>query len=112
MELTSVYWEGIAEFSSNRGYKVSVVNLASTKSYGKSLLIRNKTDSVDARLIADFCREQNPEPWVAPLPGERKLWALMRMRTQEINRQAVAPHETMQSIELMLKTLNWEIARL
>jgi transposase len=97
MEATGVYWEAVAEYLINQQFTVSVINPAQIKAFGASRLVRTKTDKVDAKLIADFCRERNPEPWKAPSPSEQALRALalridalQAMRTQESNRLEVA----------------------
>ena len=78
LEATGLYGDGVAEFLHQQGYRVSVVNPARIKAYGESLLRRNKTDRTDARLIAQFCRTQQPEGWT-PLPAEvKELRALLR----------------------------------
>src|SRR5215218_3020849 len=63
LEATGLYGDAVAEFLSERGDRVSVVNPARIKAYGDSQLKRNKTDRSDAALIADFCRTQQPEAW-------------------------------------------------
>lgn len=57
-------------------------------------LARNKTDRLDAALIARFCRAQVPPAWVPPAPGLREFRELVRRcdalkaaRVQELNRQ-------------------------
>ena len=54
---------------------------------------RNKTDPLDAALIARFVATQQPPPWTPPPPEQRQLQALVRriealqaMRQQERNR--------------------------
>ena len=98
MEATGIYWEAVAEFLSEQpGILVSVLNPFQIKAFAASRLTRTKTDKVDAALIALFCLERSPEPWLAPSPSERalralvlRLDALQRMRTQESNRLLVA----------------------
>jgi transposase len=97
MEATGVYWEDVAEYLSDQGMTVSVVNPAQIKAFGASQMVRTKTDKVDARLIAGFCFERSPAPWQAPTPSEQtlramvlRLEALQTMRTQEGNRLEVA----------------------
>jgi transposase len=46
-----------------------MVNPASIKGFAQSQLIRNKTDTVDAKLIAKFTHALDPEPW-QPSPKE------------------------------------------
>ena len=54
MEATGQYGDELALYLHEQGQKVSVVNPARIKKYGESKLQRNKTDKIDARLIADF----------------------------------------------------------
>ena len=95
LEATGRYGEGVTEFLHHHGYPVSVVNPARIKSYASSRLARNKTDQLDAALIADFCRAQHSDlpVWTPPDPAQRQLQALVRqlqdldkMRQQERNR--------------------------
>ena len=93
LEATGPYSEAIAEFLYAQGYPVSVVNPARIKGYAESQLRRNKTDQLDAALIADFCRTQQPAAWTPPPPQVRHLQALVRhlddltqMRQQVNNR--------------------------
>jgi transposase len=76
---------------------VSVINPAQIKAFGQSRLVRTKTDKVDAKLIAMFCHERQPQPWQAPSANEQALKALVLrldslqvMRLQESNRLEVA----------------------
>ncbi len=78
LEATGPYSEAVAEFLYGQGYRVSVVNPARIKGYAESQLRRNKTDRLDAALIADFCRIQQPAAWMPPLPEVRHLQALVR----------------------------------
>lgn len=119
MEATGRYWEDLAEYLFNQGHIVSVVNPARIHDYARSKLARNKTDKLDADLIADFCATQEPEPWAPPPPAVRELQALVRhlealqeMYTQESNRlQSGVPSETVkQSLQSHLTFLEQQIA--
>src|SRR6266849_3339672 len=81
LEATGRYSEGVAEYLHEAGYRVSVVNPARIRGYATSQLRRNKTDKLDATLIADFCRTQQPEAWTPPPPEVRQLQALVRHLT-------------------------------
>jgi transposase len=78
LEATGRYGDGVAETLYEAGFRVSVVNPARIRGYADSQLRRNKTDKLDAQLIADFCRTQQPEPWTPPAPEIRQLQALVR----------------------------------
>jgi transposase len=93
MEATGRYGHALATFLLDEGYKVSVVNPARIQAYGQSKLMRSKTDRMDARLIADFCATQRPDPWRKPSVYQCELQALTRYlndlknaRKQELNR--------------------------
>ncbi|MDR1236554.1 MAG: transposase [Holosporaceae bacterium] len=61
MEATGCYSEGIAEFLYNSGFRISVVNPLQIKSFRMSKMIRQKTDSSDAEVIAHFCLQNDPD---------------------------------------------------
>jgi len=93
MEATNRYWENLAQFLFDAGMLVSVVNPTRIHNYAKCKLTRNKTDSLDAALIADYCATLNPPLWTPPAPQIRELQAMLRhldtlkqTRTQEYNR--------------------------
>ena len=78
MEATGLYYEAVADFLYEKGATVSVVNPARIKAYAASQLARNKTDRLDAAIIADFCRTQQPPTWTPPSAAWRQLRALAR----------------------------------
>lgn len=119
MEATGTYWEAVAEFLGDAGFTVSVINPAQIKAFGAAGLVRTKTDKVDARLIAEFCVAQHPDPWQAPSPALRELRALVMrrnaldaMRTQEGNRLLVARTAVRKGIEAHLAYLEKSIAEI
>lgn len=98
LEATGSYGEGVSEWLYQAGIPVSVVNPARIAAYGQSQLKRHKTDAVDAELIADFCRTQQPMLWTPPSEAERELRALVRhrddlkdLRQAELNRLESQP---------------------
>lgn len=118
MEATGTFWETLATYLHLEGHVVSVVNPARIRNYGRSKLIRNKTDKLDADVIADFCLTQSPPPWTPPPAEIRELRLLVRrlddlqtMRTQEANRlsSGVASVQVIQTIETHLAFLDQQI---
>lgn len=94
MEATGNWGLELADVLHGRGILVSVVNPARIKAYGESELARNKTDKLDAALIARFCRAHAPSAWTPPAPHLRELRELIRRcdalkvaRVQELNRR-------------------------
>jgi transposase len=121
MEATASYGDPLAHFLHQAGHSVSIVNPLRIKGYGQSQLQRNKTDKLDATVIARFCATQKPEVWTPPAPEIQHLQALMRrlqalgeMRQQECNRLEQAEHQPMigESLNKMIATLDAEMARL
>jgi transposase len=119
MEATGRYWEGLAYYLHEQGHVVSVINPSRISHFARSKMVRNKTDAVDAALIAEYCVAQRPEPWVPPLPEVRELQALVRhlealqtLRTQQNNRlQACPPSgDVRSSLETLLAHLDEQIA--
>jgi transposase len=79
MEATNRYWEDLAKYLYAQGHVVSVVNPSRIRDYARSKLLRNKTDKLDADLIADFCATQKPDAWQPLSPEVQELQALMRL---------------------------------
>jgi transposase len=77
-EATGVYWEAIATHLFEAGYSISVINPAQIHAFGQSLLQRNKTDCLDAALIARYCIQQQPAAWQPPPVEVRALQAMVR----------------------------------
>ena len=119
LEATGTYGEAVAAFLHETGHFVSVVNPSRIKGYAASKMQRNKTDTADARPIADFCLTQKPEQWFPPTPQVVELQALTRiievleeMLQMEKNRLQVSPSKTKPSVNRMIKTFEKEIADL
>lgn len=119
LEATGIYWEAVAQFLADAGHTVSVINPALSHAHGQSLGLRSKTDAVDARLLADFCRQKQPVAWNPPSQAERQLralvlryQALIDMQTQEKNRAQVVRDEVRDSVDTHLAWLSQELARI
>ena len=62
MEATGRYSRSIKnQLLETTTYTVSEVNPAQISAFGKTVLLRTKTDKIDARLIAEFCTKINPK---------------------------------------------------
>lgn len=119
LEATGVYWEAVAQALTDAGYRVAVVNPALIAAHARSMNLRTKTDAVDARVIADFCREKRPPVWVPPPASHRALralvvrhQALIGMQSQEKNRlESTRDPEARHSVETHLTWLAAELQR-
>ncbi len=78
MEATGAYSHAPASFLVEKGERVSVENPARIKYFGMGEGILNKTDKVDARVIALYAQQKAPEPWRMSKPEVLHLLALMR----------------------------------
>ena len=76
MEATGVYHEKCADWLFNKDFKVSVVNPAHIKYYGKSLGVFSKNDKKDSLILARYGLTQNPTAWQPEAPEIRILKAL------------------------------------
>jgi transposase len=119
LEATGTYSEAAALFLHERGHQVSVVNPLRIKGYAQSNMQRNKTDRLDARLIADFCQTQKPESWQPSSAEVKHLQSLVRrvevleeMLQAEENRISNAALEIKPSVERMIALLKEEIKEL
>lgn len=96
LEATGSYGDALAGYLHERQYRVSVVNPMRIKRYAESQLRRNKTDQLDAEIIADFCRTQDVPPWTPPDPAWVELRALVRLLDDLIQMQ-VQEHQRLQT---------------
>lgn len=120
LESTGTYSDGCATAFADAGWLVSVVNPALPKAFGQSELKRNKTDEMDAVLLARYCSKMTPPAWhPAPLEYRKlrsmveRLQALKDMSQQESNRlEATAEPAAQQSITQHLTWLADRIAEL
>ena len=119
LEAASTYWEAVAQHLADAGHVVSVINPALAKAHAQSCGLRSKTDAVDARLLADFCREKQPPAWQPLSPSELALralvlrhQALIEMRTQELNRLETAREVVGDSLREHLDWLDGELRRI
>lgn len=117
MEATGSYGTDLAEYLFNQKFKVSVVNPARIKSFGKVELSRNKTDQADAALIARFAHKIDPKGW-KPAPAHVKelqalvgrLEDLYKIERQEKNRLLVTKDSSaVNSINVILEVTEEQI---
>lgn len=119
MEATGRYWEEVATYFYNQGFSVVVLNPKIIKKYGESQLQRNKTDEIDAKLIARYLFKEKPYLWHPPIAVKASLKSLARYlndllekRTREINQLKAGKHPefVQKSIEESIDFLDKKIA--
>ena len=115
-ESTNIYYLGISGYLYRHNIKVSVVNPTAIKAYSKMQLRRVKTDKQEAKLIAEYCKKEQPALWQPESDIKRQLKNLHRRIEQlneiyikEQNRLQVADNCIKESIEHLLETLKTQI---
>ena len=73
MEATGHYSELIADFLFAHDVRVSVVNPLQIKSFARATLSRNKTDQLDARIIARYCEKMQPRTFTSRSESHKEL---------------------------------------
>jgi len=113
LEATGSYGIDVAEYLYDAGHRVSVVNPTQIKAFGRSMLVRTKTDSVDSEVIARFCSERKPLPWSPPSKEIRTFRALIRRRETLVNMIAAEKNRLEAAIdETIVKSITSTIAML
>ncbi|HVV73553.1 MAG TPA: IS110 family transposase [Verrucomicrobiae bacterium] len=97
LESTSRYGEGLALSLHAYVGTVSIVNPRLVKRYGQALNLRAKTDPADARLLAQFCAERHPRPWI-PLSPERSALQEMTRRLGQLRAQQIAESNRLEAV--------------
>lgn len=84
MESTGGYCKELAGWilAARPGMHVSIANPFMVKAFSRSLGSRNKTDRVDARVLARFGQERQPGAWVPLSSNQEALRDLTRTRTK------------------------------
>ena len=116
METTGAYGRDLARFLAYHKLWVSVVNPAQIHAFGKTELVRAKTDKADARLIARYCKTHNPAQWIPPADEVEVLQALVQrlddlltLQNMENNRLENAELPAVPSIRKILTVICQEI---
>lgn len=79
IESTGGYETALVEwFRKHTDFHISVLNPIQVKRFGQSLLVRTKTDKVDAKLIAHYMAIHKPKPTPVPSQQVKELQALTR----------------------------------
>ena len=73
LEPTGKYSRPLAFALHDAGLPVSQVNSYAVKNHGRSRKFRNKTDRIDAFLLADYCLKNDPPTWTPPAAAQTEL---------------------------------------
>ena len=79
IEATNIYHELVAcSISEKEQFKISVVNPRKVKHFA-NVLVKTKTDKVDAKLLALYCKHFEPEKFIPPSKERIELRELSRL---------------------------------
>ena len=120
LESTGSYGRGVASFLHHAGYTVSIVNPRLIHGYSKAMGLRNKTDKIDAVLIAQFCKTFTPSPWTPPSAATEALQQICRLieerKLQRVNEHNRLEHLTSsvarKAVTQLVRTLDRQIEQL
>lgn len=126
LEATGVYHLDLALFLHDmRGLEVMVLNPRAARHFALARMTRNKTDAVDADVLAEFGRCMPFEAWQPPTQAvlalrasSRRLATLAHQRTRAKNQYHAllstqsTPDFILEDVELTLDQLDRQIARL
>ena len=116
LEATGRYSDLAANLLHQAGHHVHVANPRRIKDYARSLGRRNKTDRIDAELIASFGRGRSLVAWQPPANEQlllrqwlRRLHELETLRQAERNRQqTISEPQIQRSLQRVLRALDKE----
>lgn len=125
MESTGNYHIKFISYLESKSVKFSVINPLTLRRYSQMKMLRIKTDKVDARTIAYYGIEQNPNPY-KPLSDQQKKIKSLRtvlnnftkqrtMNKNLLHSQELLDHdnkESLKSIRAVIKSLNNQIKNL
>jgi transposase len=119
LEATNTYGQAIAHYAHAAGHTVSILQPLAVKRYAQATLARNKTDRLDAALIADYGHTQQPRAWTPPAPAQAALQAQSRLRTELIelrlglvNALATAHPAVQPNLRATIRSLQTQITKL
>lgn len=120
MEATGHYSELIADYLFAHQVRVSVVNPLQIKSFARAKLSRNKTDRLDAKMIANYCEKMLPRTFVSrselhkELKDLNKLLDMLKAQHTQLSNQLHSAQSNVakKNIRKVIKSLANEIIRI
>lgn len=130
MEATATFAEELATWllDLDPGLHIAIVNPLQTSAFLRSLGLRNKTDDLDAKALAQYGAERRPIPWEKPKPELAVLKDLSRVRMDLVHARtamalrlkdharasksaAKAMTKVVQTLDAQIKSLEAEIRK-
>jgi transposase len=89
MEATGVYYENLAYYLKDKGYRVTVLLPNKVKAFAKSLEGRSKTDVIDAKTMAQMALERTLPIWTPPNSIMLRIKRLCRERMELLSEKTI-----------------------
>jgi len=105
MEATGKYYLGLALHLYEQGYPVYVINPYKIKHHAQSQLKRVKTDSEDAKLIAEFCEVHPLNQWQPDSPMIAKLQEFSALQDLLIRTKARLKNQMKSTLDLEVQKI-------
>jgi transposase len=90
MEASGVYYEELAYFLNEAGYRVSVILPNKAKAFFKSLDYKSKNDTIDAKSLAQMSLEREIVQWSPPGTNLLTIKRLCRERAELLSQKTIA----------------------
>lgn len=97
LEATGGYEITVAVVLVDAGYQVAIVNPRHVRHYARACGRLEKTDRIDARVLAEFAASVRPQPRPLPDEQQRALSSLMQRRRQLIEMRTAEQNRLKQS---------------
>jgi len=81
MEATGVYYEPLAYYLHQNGYRLSVSLPSKTKAFARSLNYKSKTDAIDAKILAQMALERDLDVW---MPLGKNMLTIKRLCRERV----------------------------
>jgi transposase len=117
LEATGSYHQNLLAYLQAHQQVVTVLNPRQSNAYAKSLNRRNKTDQVDALILARYGRERQPQESLSAVPSQQSLAREIEALSEDIGRlrnrleaaeQGVTHPEIVLSLKRRIQTLKDE----
>ncbi|MFL5704841.1 MAG: IS110 family transposase [Ktedonobacteraceae bacterium] len=103
LEATGTYSDAITLFLHEHGLCVSVLNPARVAAFRKSEGIINKTDAIDAYVLALFCQQKQPLAW-QPKPEHTQQMQVLLARLEQLKQNGVQESNRLENHRLDAQT--------
>lgn len=90
MEATGVYYEKLAYLLHGKNYSVTVILANKGRKFAETLSEKQKTDAIDAKMLAQFAIEREHALWCPPSPIMLKIKRLCRERVDLLEQKTAA----------------------